>query len=41
MAIDDIVDTYQVPPNIEEIEDEDLSTTCEYCQNTAIYIVSN
>lgn len=41
LALDIVVDEYEVAPKIEKIEGSDLSTTCEYCQNTAVYVVSN
>ncbi|HHY74906.1 MAG TPA: CxxH/CxxC protein [Bacillus bacterium] len=41
LALDIIVDEYEVAPKIEKIVDANLSTTCEYCQNNAVYIVSN
>lgn len=41
LALDIIVDEYEVAPKIEKIESNDLSTTCEYCQNTAVYVVTN
>lgn len=44
VAIDTIVDEYEVAPKIEKFivdKNLDLSTTCEYCQNQAVYIVSN
>ncbi|MFD1734978.1 CxxH/CxxC protein [Bacillus salitolerans] len=42
VAIDTIVDECEIAPEIKELnDDEKLSTACEYCQNTAIYLVSN
>lgn len=41
LAIDVIVDEYEVAPIIEKIAANELSTTCEYCQNSAVYVVSN
>ncbi|MED4353972.1 CxxH/CxxC protein [Schinkia azotoformans] len=41
LALDIIVDEYEVAPTIEKVEGNDLSTTCEYCQNIAVYVVSN
>ncbi|MBP0724921.1 CxxH/CxxC protein [Bacillus sp. RG28] len=41
-ALDDYVDKYNQVPVLNNVEDANkLSTTCEYCQNKAIYIVSN
>ncbi|MFO1442258.1 CxxH/CxxC protein [Bacillus sp. Bva_UNVM-123] len=42
IAIDTIVDEYETFPQLTKVtEEEKLSTTCEYCQNQAIYIVAN
>ncbi|GAA0334811.1 hypothetical protein GCM10008967_27030 [Bacillus carboniphilus] len=42
IALDDVVDETGEPPILNKIEREsDLSTTCEYCQNPAIYVVAN
>jgi CxxH/CxxC protein (TIGR04129 family) len=42
LAIDMYVDEYELAPEINKIEgNTDLSTSCEYCQNRAIYIVGN
>jgi CxxH/CxxC protein (TIGR04129 family) len=42
LSIDKIVDEFEVPPNIEELsEEKKLSTTCEFCENHAVYMVSN
>ena len=42
IAIDTIVDDYETFPNLMKVtEEENLSTTCEYCQNKAIYVVAN
>jgi CxxH/CxxC protein (TIGR04129 family) len=43
LAMDVIVDEYEVAPNLKMIEgnNEKLSTTCEYCGNKPMYIVSN
>lgn len=42
LALDVIVDEYGEPPVLELIKrKEELSTTCEYCQNNAAYIVAN
>jgi CxxH/CxxC protein (TIGR04129 family) len=42
LAIDTYVDEYETAPEINKIEgNSGLSTTCEYCQNRAIYIVGN
>ncbi|MCR2822736.1 CxxH/CxxC protein [Lederbergia panacisoli] len=42
LALDIIVDEYETAPVLEEIKTEgNLSTTCEYCQLPAAYIVGN
>lgn len=42
IAIDTVVDEYETFPQLSKISDEErLSTTCEYCQNKAIYLVAN
>jgi CxxH/CxxC protein (TIGR04129 family) len=42
LAMDIIVDEHEVAPDLKELsEEEQLSTTCEYCGNNAIYIVAN
>ncbi|RIW31605.1 CxxH/CxxC protein [Bacillus salacetis] len=42
LAMDVIVDEYEVAPKLEQLKDtHGLSTTCEYCENEAEYIVAN
>lgn len=41
IAIDTIVDDFETFPILNKIEDEKLSTTCEYCQKHAVYMVAN
>lgn len=42
LAIDVMVDEEEVAPEINLLsEEEKLSTTCEYCQKNAIYVVAN
>ena len=42
LALDDLVNETEMPPQLEQIEAEDqLSTTCEYCQKPSAYVVSN
>jgi CxxH/CxxC protein (TIGR04129 family) len=42
LAIDIMVDEKELAPEINLLtDDEKLSTTCEFCQKNAIYIVSN
>jgi len=41
-ALDDFVDKYNETPLLNKVEKtQNISTSCEYCQNDAIYIVSN
>lgn len=42
LALDEIVDEYEVAPIIRELsEEEKLSTICGYCKEKAVYIVEN
>ncbi|MBM7693543.1 CxxH/CxxC protein (TIGR04129 family) [Peribacillus deserti] len=42
IALDTVVDEHEVAPFLKEISsEEEISTTCEYCENPAIYIVAN
>ncbi|MBM7585110.1 CxxH/CxxC protein (TIGR04129 family) [Bacillus pakistanensis] len=42
LAMDIVVDEYEVAPVLEQLtEEQSLSTTCEYCENNATYIVAN
>lgn len=41
IALDTIVDEYETFPLLSKVKDEELSTTCEYCENKAQYIVEN
>lgn len=42
MALDEVVDKYEVAPVMKELkEEEQLSTTCAYCNEKAVYIVAN
>ena len=42
LALDTVVDEYETFPHFSKIsKEEKLSTTCEYCRNTAVYIVAN
>lgn len=42
IAIDTIVNEHETFPILEQVsEEEKLSTACEYCKNTAIYMVAN
>ncbi|MCP3739919.1 CxxH/CxxC protein [Rossellomorea sp. BNER] len=42
LAMDIVVDEYEVAPVLEQLtEEQRLSTICEYCENNATYIVAN
>ena len=42
IAIDTIVDEYETFPLMSKVSNEgELSTTCEFCRNKAVYIVAN
>ncbi|MCM3736311.1 CxxH/CxxC protein [Bacillus cytotoxicus] len=42
LALDIIVDECEVAPVIHSVDNEgDEEKTCEFCQNKAIYVVSN
>jgi CxxH/CxxC protein (TIGR04129 family) len=41
IGLDAIVDEYQTFPVMTKITGDNLSTSCEYCQNRAIYMVAN
>ncbi|UKS65327.1 CxxH/CxxC protein [Rossellomorea marisflavi] len=42
LALDIAVDEHEIAPKLEELSKEkQLSTTCEYCGNNAIYVVAN
>ncbi len=42
LALDVVVDEYEVAPVLKELSAEDkLSTRCEYCDKQAAYIVGN
>ncbi|MBO9131339.1 CxxH/CxxC protein [Bacillus sp. 165] len=42
LALDMIVDEFEEAPFIHNVDNNnDSSTTCQFCQNTAIYVVSN
>ena len=40
-ALDEIVDKFATFPVMTKLDVDNLSTSCEYCQNTAVYIVAN
>lgn len=42
MALDEVVYECETYPNLTSIpEEKQLSTTCEYCRNKALYMVAN
>ncbi|MGG3469164.1 CxxH/CxxC protein [Neobacillus pocheonensis] len=41
IALDTVVDETETFPVLSKIGVDNLSTTCEYCQNSAVYIVAN
>ena len=41
VALDTVVDEYETFPVLTKIGVDNLSTSCEYCQNTAVYMVAN
>lgn len=42
MALDEVVYECETYPNLTSIpEEKQLSTTCEYCRNKAVYMVAN
>jgi CxxH/CxxC protein (TIGR04129 family) len=41
LALDIVVDEFETFPVLTKVVGDNLSTTCEYCQNTAMYIVAN
>ncbi|WHY77608.1 CxxH/CxxC protein [Neobacillus sp. WH10] len=41
IALDDIVDQYQTYPVLSKIPVDKSSTSCEYCEKQAVYMVAN
>ena len=41
IALDDIVDQYQTYPVLSQVPVDNSSTTCEYCEKRAVYMVAN
>jgi CxxH/CxxC protein (TIGR04129 family) len=42
LALDVVVDEYETYPILSEIpKEKQLSTSCEYCRNMAVYMVGN
>jgi CxxH/CxxC protein (TIGR04129 family) len=40
-ALDMVVDEFETFPVLSKVSGDNLSTSCEYCQNRAVYIVAN
>ena len=41
LALDMVVDEHETFPILEKVAVDKLSTGCEFCQNTAVYVVGN
>ncbi|RFU62482.1 CxxH/CxxC protein [Peribacillus glennii] len=42
LALDTVVDEHETYPLLNEIpKEKQLSTSCEYCRNVAVYMVGN
>ena len=41
LALDVMVDDCEKAPKLEKLPNREISTGCEYCQKTAIYVVAN
>ncbi len=41
LGLDVIVDEYETFPVLTKIAVDNLSTSCEFCQKTAVYLVAN
>ncbi|WP_077215186.1 CxxH/CxxC protein [Bacillus dakarensis] len=41
LAIDTIVDEFETFPLLSKVAVDELSTSCEYCRNSAVYMVAN
>jgi CxxH/CxxC protein (TIGR04129 family) len=41
LALDVVVDEYETFPVLMKIDVDNLSTSCEYCKNQAVYMVAN
>lgn len=39
-AMDHIIDESELAPILEEVEQSDLSTTCSFCSEKALYLIS-
>ncbi|MEH7109159.1 MULTISPECIES: CxxH/CxxC protein [Bacillaceae] len=41
LALDVIVHEHETFPVLEKVDVDNLSTSCEYCRNNAVYVVAN
>jgi CxxH/CxxC protein (TIGR04129 family) len=41
IALDEVVDEYETFPVFTKIDVDNSASSCEYCQNPAVYIVAN
>lgn len=41
IALDTIVDEFETFPLLTKLDVDNLSTTCEFCRNIAVYVVAN
>jgi len=41
IALDDIVDKYQTYPVLSQVSVDKPTTSCEYCEKRAVYMVAN
>lgn len=41
LALDVVVDDFETAPKLEKLANNQLSTGCEYCQKSAVYVVGN
>ncbi|GHH98091.1 CxxH/CxxC protein [Neobacillus kokaensis] len=41
LGLDVVVDEYETFPVLTKIDVDNLSTSCEFCQNRAVYLVAN
>ncbi|XJZ29172.1 CxxH/CxxC protein [Bacillota bacterium Lsc_1132] len=41
LALDTIVDDFETFPILTKLDVDNLSTSCEFCPNTAVYVVAN
>ena len=41
VALDTIVDEFETFPILSKLDVDNLSTSCEFCRNSAVYVVGN